>query len=71
MHVNTACGEDEYTLHVHTDDGGDVFTLLSQFGIGIPASGSVRYRWSRISPGLPSYAVAAPYYLSLSLSLFR
>ncbi len=28
----------------------------SQSGIGIPASGPVRYRWSRISPSLPSYA---------------
>jgi hypothetical protein len=28
----------------------------SQSGIGIPASGPVRYRWSRISPALPSYA---------------
>jgi hypothetical protein len=29
----------------------------SQSGIGIPASGSVRYHWSRISPALPSYAL--------------
>jgi hypothetical protein len=28
---------------------------LLQSGIGIPASGSVRYRWSRVSPALPSY----------------
>jgi hypothetical protein len=26
-------------------------------GIGIPASGSVRYRWSRISPALPCQAM--------------
>jgi hypothetical protein len=30
--------------------------LPSQSGIGIPASTSVRYRWSRISPVVPSYA---------------
>ncbi len=29
---------------------------LPQSGIGIPASGSVRYHWSRISRALPSYA---------------
>jgi hypothetical protein len=29
---------------------------LLQSGIGIPTSGPVRYRWSRISPALPSYA---------------
>jgi hypothetical protein len=28
---------------------------LPQSGIGIPASGSVRYRWSCIIPALPSY----------------
>jgi hypothetical protein len=28
---------------------------ILQPGIGIPASGLVRYRWSRISPALPSY----------------
>ncbi len=28
---------------------------LSQSDIGIPASGSTRYRWSWISPALPSY----------------
>jgi hypothetical protein len=28
---------------------------LSQSGIGIPASRSVLYRWSRISPSLPNY----------------
>jgi hypothetical protein len=27
---------------------------LSQSGIGILASGSVRYRWSRVNPALPS-----------------
>jgi hypothetical protein len=27
-----------------------------QSGIGIPASFSVRYRWPRISPALPSFA---------------
>jgi hypothetical protein len=36
--------------------GIGIFTVsqLCQSGIGIPASGSVRYRWSRISPALPS-----------------
>jgi hypothetical protein len=29
----------------------------SQSGIGIPASGQVRYHWTRISPALPSYAL--------------
>jgi hypothetical protein len=28
---------------------------LPQSGIGIPVSGLVRYRWSQISPALPSY----------------
>jgi hypothetical protein len=32
------------------------YSQLAQSGIGIPASGSVRYRWSRISLALPSYA---------------
>jgi hypothetical protein len=29
---------------------------LSQSGISLPHQGSVRYRWSRISPALPSYS---------------
>jgi hypothetical protein len=35
-----------------------VFTgsQLSQSGIGIPASWSVRYRWSRIIPALPRFS---------------
>jgi hypothetical protein len=38
--------------------GIGIFTgfQLSQSGIGIPASESVRYCWSRISPALPSFA---------------
>jgi hypothetical protein len=31
------------------------FNFVMQSGIGIPESGSVRYRWSRIRPALPSY----------------
>jgi hypothetical protein len=30
-------------------------SLLLQSGIGILASGPVRYHWSRISPALPSF----------------
>jgi hypothetical protein len=30
---------------------------LLRSGIGIPVSGSVRYRWSQISPALPSYEI--------------
>jgi hypothetical protein len=30
-------------------------SLPCQFGIGIPALTSVRYRWSRIIPVVPSY----------------
>jgi hypothetical protein len=32
---------------------------LLQSGIRIPASGSVRYRWSRIIPALPTYGYFA------------
>jgi hypothetical protein len=32
---------------------------LLQSGIGLPASGSVRYRCSQISPALPSYGINA------------
>jgi hypothetical protein len=39
--------------------GIGIFTGIqpSQSGVSIPASGSVWYRWSRISPALPSYAL--------------
>jgi hypothetical protein len=39
---------------------------LLQSGIGIPASGSVRYRWSRISLALPSYGNIVQYKKSKS-----
>jgi hypothetical protein len=32
---------------------------LLQSGISLPASGSVRYRWSQISPALPSMILMA------------
>jgi hypothetical protein len=32
-------------------------SLPWQSGIGIPASTSVRYRWSRIGPVVPTYAL--------------
>jgi hypothetical protein len=53
LHVYTTGGEKEYTLHVHTAHGEDGYTRHVN-GIGSPASGLVRYRWSRISPALPS-----------------
>jgi hypothetical protein len=31
---------------------------LRQSGIGIPASASVRYRWSRIIPVVPTYGIS-------------
>jgi hypothetical protein len=42
--------------------GIDIFTVsqLSQSGIGIPASGSVRYRWLRNSPVMVFHLVALP-----------
>ncbi len=38
---------------------------LCQSGIGLPATGSVQFRWSRISPALPSYGSTLPAPLSL------
>jgi hypothetical protein len=35
---------------------GFTVSPLRQSGIGIPASASVRYRWSQINPAVPSYA---------------
>ncbi len=46
LHVHTAGGGNGYTLHVHTAGSGN--------GIDIPASWSVRHRWSRISLASPS-----------------
>jgi hypothetical protein len=44
---------------------------LLQSGIGLPTSGSVRYRWSQISPALPSYGtVLMPVLLSAQVKIF-
>jgi hypothetical protein len=42
-----------------------VVSQLCQSGIGIPASGSVRYRWPRISPALASYGIEGPIHLTV------
>jgi hypothetical protein len=44
-----------------------VYKALS--GIGIPASWSVRYRWSRINPLVPSYVNKLPEFCKVSLQL--
>jgi hypothetical protein len=43
---------------------------LLQSGIGFPASGSFRYRWSQISPALPSYGINARPFIGTSQDIF-
>ncbi len=46
--------------------------LLCQSGIGIPASGSVRYRWSRNSPAWPIIVcLSASYKLSFKKTIVK
>jgi hypothetical protein len=69
--LSTACSVDVHGISFSTTSSLEVqgvslstvcrvglhftFSQLRQSGIGIPASRSVRYRWSRISPALPGY----------------
>jgi hypothetical protein len=53
----------EYRGKDYSGIGIFAVSQLCQSGIGTPASGSLRYRWSRISPALPSYE-----YISISIA---